>query len=304
MMMRIVLMMSLTILTASLDTSDYQDEEQPSFLPRPTNVSFNRGETATLVCGIHNIGTRTVIWRRASDPNPLTIGGEVYVGATRYSAQSNPQENEWKLLIHDVRPSDAGVYECQISSRKKLIHHVLLRVDVLGKSRSENKISKDPKNAVQPTGIFMSGSKFVEKGDIIHLICNSSGIDSSPDSLDWFKDGIKISPDGVRQIKMDKFYVPSTRTLVSVLDIEHSQMDDAGTYVCRSSNLSITSIRVHVLNAGSSNVRRGTWATDKANVGPHQQHNSAIQMLDQYNTLIFGILLYLVLRTFESLNLV
>lgn len=94
----------------------------------------------------------------------------------------------------------------------------------------------------------MSGSKFVEKDDPIHLVCNSSGVLDAPDNLDWFKDGVKITPDGLRQIKIDKFHVPATRTLVSVLQIRHSKMDDAGTYVCRSSDLSTTSIKVHVLN--------------------------------------------------------
>ncbi|CAG5128811.1 unnamed protein product, partial [Candidula unifasciata] len=108
---------------------DNSDEELPFFIPRPTNVSFNRGDTAILVCGIENLGTKTVIWRRASDPNPLTIGSHVYVGDPRYSAKASPENKEWRLIIEDVRTTDAGVYECQISSRAKLIQHVLLRVN-------------------------------------------------------------------------------------------------------------------------------------------------------------------------------
>lgn len=97
-------------------------------------------------------------------------------------------------------------------------------------------------------GISVSGTKFVEKGDRIHLVCNSTGVLDPPDNLDWFKDGVKLTPDGLRQIKIDKFHVRATRTLVSVLEIRHSKMDDAGTYVCRSSDLAITSTKVHVLN--------------------------------------------------------
>ncbi|XP_012946902.1 kin of IRRE-like protein 2 [Aplysia californica] len=109
--------------------------------------------------------------------------------------------------------------------------------------------------------ISVSGTKYVEKGDPIHLVCNSTGTVDPPENLDWFKDGIKLSPDGERQLKIDKFHVRTTRTLVSVLDIMHSRMDDAGTYVCRSSNLAITSTKVHVLNGLTKNVRR-TSATD------------------------------------------
>lgn len=96
--------------------------------------------------------------------------------------------------------------------------------------------------------IFMSGTKFVEKGDSIHLICNASGQNYPPEDLDWFKDGVKITADGIRQITVDKFRVQSTKTLVSVLDKKYSDMGDAGTYVCRSSNMGVTSMKVHVLN--------------------------------------------------------
>ena len=38
----------------------------------------------------------------------------------------------------------------------------------------------------------------------------------------------------------------------SSLDIPHSTMEDAGTYVCRGSHLAIASTKVHVLNSGNS----------------------------------------------------
>ncbi|CAL1528011.1 unnamed protein product, partial [Lymnaea stagnalis] len=248
----IFLLHCLTItMTATRVDYDYQDDEQPAFLPRPTNVSFNRGETAVLVCGIENIGPRTVIWRRASDPNPLTIGSDVYVGASRYSADNRPDDKEWRLVIHDVRDTDAGVYECQISSKRKLIQHVLLRVLAGTPRPDKDKYLKQEQNSpviIQEPGIFMSGSKFVEKGDPIHLSCNTTGQAEAPEDLDWFKDGIKLTPDGLQQIKIEKFHVHATRTLVSTIVVKHSRMEDAGTYVCRSSNLSMTSTKVHVLN--------------------------------------------------------
>ncbi|KAK7011962.1 lachesin [Biomphalaria glabrata] len=211
-----------------------------------------------------------VIWRRASDPNPLTIGSDVYVGASRYAARNSPDDKEWRLIIYDVRDSDAGVYECQISSKKKLIYHVLLRVEDgatrATPEREDDKYLKQDHNVpdlVKSPDIFISGTTFVEKGDPIYLACNASGHLGPPEDLDWFKDGQKLSPDGIRQVKINKFKVPASRTLVSNVAIKHSRMEDAGTYVCRSSNLVMTSLKVHVLNAGSINVRRGTSATDK-----------------------------------------
>ena len=70
-----------------------------------------------------------VIWRRSSDPNPLTIGEDVYVSDSRYKASERPAEKEWILTIADVQIADAGVYECQVSSKTKLIFHILLHVN-------------------------------------------------------------------------------------------------------------------------------------------------------------------------------
>ncbi|XP_035826608.1 zwei Ig domain protein zig-8-like, partial [Aplysia californica] len=207
-------LLSLVMAVAYVDY-DSSDDDQPSFLPRPSNVSFNRGETAVLVCGIENLGTKTVSWRRASDPNPLTIGEDVYVGDERYSAHGVEEAKEWRLLIRDLKTEDAGVYECQVSSRTKLINHILLRVNV----------KLEPVIPRHNPAISVSGTKYVEKGDPIHLVCNSTGTVDPPENLDWFKDGIKLSPDGERQLKIDKFHVRTTRTLVSVLDIMHSRMD-------------------------------------------------------------------------------
>ncbi|KAK3790334.1 hypothetical protein RRG08_062567 [Elysia crispata] len=240
------------------------NEISPSFLPRPSVLRFYRGDTAVLVCGVDNLGTKTVTWRRSSDPNPLTIGEDVYVGDSRYSASKRPAEKEWILAIADVQIADAGVYECQISSKTKLIFHILLHVNDTENPQRKNYVNfkKDRVPPVKNPGISLAGTKFVEKGDPIHLVCNSTGRMSSPHNLDWFKDGVKLLPSGLRKIKIDKFHVPHSLTLVSVLDIRHSQMEDAGTYVCRSSDLSIISTKVHVLNAGSTNVRR-TSATDE-----------------------------------------
>ncbi|XP_050402225.2 zwei Ig domain protein zig-8 isoform X2 [Patella vulgata] len=228
---------------------EHQSFSMPYFLNRPNNVTFHRGDTAVLRCAIENIGTKTVIWRRTSDPNPITIGELQFISDPRIALQKLPERKEFNLLIKDVQPKDGGVYECQVSARKKLTKLILLRVN--------------SKPLPAAPSIFVSGTQFVEKGDSIHLVCNSSGIDNPPDNLDWFKDGIKISPDAHQKITLEKYKFTATKTLVSVLVLKHSQMADAGTYVCRSSNLDTTSVKVHILNAGSPNVKRGTSTVEE-----------------------------------------
>ncbi|XP_071103721.1 zwei Ig domain protein zig-8-like isoform X2 [Haliotis cracherodii] len=231
----------------------------PYFNPRPNNLTYYRGDTAILQCSIQHLGTKTVIWRRASDPNPVTIGEQVYVGNPRYSLQQLKEKGEWNLVIKNVVPEDSGVYECQVSSRKKIIWHILLRVNAsTNPQRVNSEYFKNGRDKPQSTvpAIFVSGTTFVEKGDPIHIVCNATGSVNPPQDLDWFKDGIKITPDAHQKITIEKFQSLPTKTIVSVLQLKHSNMNDAGTYVCRSSNLDITSIKVHVLNAGSLNVKR------------------------------------------------
>ena len=50
---------------------------------------------------------------------PITIGEEQFVELDRFHLNHVPHRDEWNLLIKNVQPFDAGVYECQISSKQK-----------------------------------------------------------------------------------------------------------------------------------------------------------------------------------------
>ena len=88
----------------------------------------------------------------------------------------------------------------------------------------------------------------MEKGDRIVLQCNATGEYYPPDEMDWFRNGARLSSQRHRGLRIQKQYSISKRTFTSVLVIERASMLDDGTYVCRSSNMQITSTKVHVLN--------------------------------------------------------
>ena len=48
----------------------------------------------------------------------MTIGLFTFVGDTRVSVDYNQRTNEWSLIIQDVKPSDEGTYQCQISTKQ------------------------------------------------------------------------------------------------------------------------------------------------------------------------------------------
>lgn len=262
----------------------------PRFHPSPTNVTFHRGETAILHCLIENLGTKTVMWRKASDPHPWTIGTYTYVKDSSVSVSHVENSNEWNLLIKQVQKRHGGVYVCQVSTRDRISRQVLLRVN-------DNPVKEDTKPSIQ-----VSGTSYIEKGDPIHLVCNTTGSEYPPQDLDWFKDGNKISTDTLKKIYINKYHIHDTKTLTSTLEITHSKMSDAGEYVCRSSNLEITSIKVHVLNAGTSSVKRGensqdVGSTDLSGTSAQGTNSSGCMVFHSYHAVIlctalfFGILM-------------
>ncbi|XP_071091286.1 lachesin-like isoform X2 [Haliotis cracherodii] len=220
--------------------------KSPVFAPTPDNYTYEAGKLARLKCEVQNLGKKRVGWRRASAPNPLTIGTMTFVEDDRISVEHPPSTGQWNLMIKRVEIEDAGVYECQVASTARhLRKHVLLVV-------------KEPKIRENEHNIQITGEEFVEQGKKIYLICNATGKEHSPDDLDWFKNGNKLTTEFARKIYIRKFVSLTTKTIVSILEIKNAKLSDAGMYVCRTSDLQITSRRINVLKTNKENVKRGT----------------------------------------------
>ncbi|XP_070204912.1 opioid-binding protein/cell adhesion molecule-like isoform X2 [Littorina saxatilis] len=210
---------------------------QPRFLESQVNYTYKEGELARLECILEGLGTKNVIWRRSSDPNPLTIGKKRYVDDTRVMVEHTPLGKDWHLLIRQVRLDDEGQYECQVASMDKALR------------RYVNLIVK-PGDKV-PTGtpeIHIEGDTYVEKNSVIRLVCNATGEEHPPDDIDWFLNGQKLLSDFAYQISIEKRMSLTEKTIYSILEIKNANMKDAGIYVCRTSDLQIASARVDVLN--------------------------------------------------------
>lgn len=75
-----------------------------------------------------------VTWRKKSEAHPLTIGLFTFVGDTRITVDYNQRTNEWSLIIQDVKPSDEGIYQCQISTKQDNLNTYDVRLNVKSKS--------------------------------------------------------------------------------------------------------------------------------------------------------------------------
>ncbi|XP_076443545.1 zwei Ig domain protein zig-8-like isoform X2 [Babylonia areolata] len=259
----------------------------PSFLPTPANVTFLSGEEAVLPCAIQNRGTRTVVWRRASDPNPLTIGEDTFVGDKRFVVRHRLHSLEWNLHIQRATPEDSGVYECHVITKSRDVRQlVLLHVDEI-----QYVPAHQPAIHISGPHYVEDGSHFVEKSNTLTLTCSATGFDYPPDDLDWFKDGLKLTNNG--RLHLSKDVSLSEKTIVSTLQVSRAVMSDAGTYVCRASDMQVTSAKVNILNTESINSKRDS--SNHSNAGPYGGHSSCVGALHvNVVSLMASLLVYVI----------
>ena len=99
-----------------------------------------------------------------------------------------------------------------------------------------------------PSDINISGQFHIDKGQTIKLRCNATGEATPPDAIDWFKDGTKLQTNHLKQVFIKKQYSYTAKTITSELRIKNAQMQDTGTYTCRTTDLQVTSVNVNILN--------------------------------------------------------
>ncbi|ESP05604.1 hypothetical protein LOTGIDRAFT_102200 [Lottia gigantea] len=207
---------------------DYDDGPIPRFKPTRNNYTYFVGELAVLECVVDNLGDKKVVWRKGS--KLITVGSNTFVEDARIQIEHPARSNQWNLLIKQVQFKDAGVYECQISSK---VRHLRYYVTLLVKGKN----------------IQISGARFVNRGERIILTCNATGREHPPDDLDWFRNGDKLSTNFAQKIYIRKKVNLGLKTIFSRLEIRDAKLLDAGSYVCRTSDLQVTSTRINVLNS-------------------------------------------------------
>ncbi|XP_064608369.1 zwei Ig domain protein zig-8-like isoform X2 [Liolophura sinensis] len=236
----------LHLITISSGEEDMNQPLLPQITDTETEVTVNKGKTAKLKCTVINQGTKTVIWKRVDEPNPLTIGTFPYVADTRISTTHNKYKNIWTLHINRVQLSDAGRYECQVSTKDHVFKH--FRLLVTDEEIEEEEVPR----------VVLTGKKYVEIGQPIELICNATGEEEPPQDLDWFHNGDKINSVSGSGVEITKYKSLELKSIISKLLIEKAKMTDKGDYICRVGHKDddAASILLFVLNAATNNVKR------------------------------------------------
>lgn len=214
----------------------------PSFRETPSNYTYTEGSRAVLYCSVQNLGARTVIWRKTTDTNPLTVGKMTYAPDERYQIYNIPEKGEWNLFIKNIQHNDSGIYECQISTKEKYIRK-LIRVIVIDRPYADR-------------AIVINGPQTIKKGKMLVLSCNATGGKSAPDDLDWIKDGRKLISDKAGKINITKHISYLTMTIISNLTITKVVSDDAGTYECRTTDEMVKKVNIEVTGEASDKDKR------------------------------------------------
>lgn len=98
------------------------------------------------------------------------------------------------------------------------------------------------------SAIRITGQTYINKNEKLVLVCKSSSDSYPPAELDWFMNGHKIVTNPDKGIKIINSVSLRSRTIWSKLSIEHAQMNHGGTYICRTSNLLVTNVKVNILS--------------------------------------------------------
>ncbi|CAL1541270.1 unnamed protein product, partial [Lymnaea stagnalis] len=192
-----------------------------------------------------------VVWRRLEGDRILTIGTMTWSVDNNVSMDHSRKAGHvttWNLMLRHVTPEDAGVYECQVTSRAGHVHHV--KLNVVGAFLTLQwslAVSHLQRWSYGSLTISITGKRYVDQGERIHLVCNASGGPRVPEEIDWFKGGDKIDSK-YGHVHIGKFQSMADRSFISELTIQHSSLTDTGDYICRSSTEDIANLKVTVLH--------------------------------------------------------
>lgn len=188
-----------------------------------TIVVAQIGGTATLPCVVRKFNTGVVSWIRKLDYQLLTVGLTTYKADDRFIVEHVRHLQNWGLLIKHVQPSDAGLYECQVSTHPPTSIFVELKVT---EASAE---------------ILGAPDLHLRAGSSLRLVCTLRQSTEPPSYVFWYHEKRMINYDPGVQVIADRSS--------SVLLLQDADKSHNGNYTCSPSNAIPASINVHVLNA-------------------------------------------------------
>ncbi|KAK7084334.1 hypothetical protein SK128_005625 [Halocaridina rubra] len=134
----------------------------------------------------------------------------------------------WDLEIHDVSANDAGLYECQVNTRPKISHQLLLNVH-----QGSTVISGPPEI-------------YLETGSMLILTCAITAPPLPSGPVAWMH-GDRVLDVKIHRGEVTLYETQDGPQLTSVLEISNVSSSDTGNYTCRPQGLPVAMVSVYVL---------------------------------------------------------
>ncbi|XP_030760195.1 protein amalgam-like [Sitophilus oryzae] len=190
-----------------------------------STVIAQMGGTAKLPCIIRKFNNIVVSWIRKNDSPPtiLTVGLGTYIADERFLVEHARHLQNWGLVIKHVQISDAGLYECQVSTHPTTSIFIELKV-----TEAVAEISGAP-------------DLHIRAGSRLRIVCRLRHSTEPPSYVFWYHDH--------RMINHDVGVVVTADRSTSILLVEDVDPTFSGNYTCYPSNATPAYVNVHVLNS-------------------------------------------------------
>ncbi|XP_042210969.1 lachesin-like [Homarus americanus] len=187
-----------------------------------TKVFAQVGGEATFTCFTHHLSDEMVTWMKRDDDQLLTVGQTVYAAETRFSATHSHHSKAWELWVKDVQLSDAGHYECQLTTHPPVTFSFTLKV-----TQAEAVVSG-------------TSEVHIEEGSKLALECHVRHAVAPPVYIFWYHNSTMVN---YGQHALEVHHHNYTSSLV-VMRVRPS---DAGTYTCEPHLATPANVTVHVV---------------------------------------------------------
>uniref|UniRef100_A0A8C4IM08 Neural cell adhesion molecule L1-like protein n=2 Tax=Dicentrarchus labrax TaxID=13489 RepID=A0A8C4IM08_DICLA len=172
-------------------------EEPPKWQTEPPQSQLNvSGSDVHIKCAVSGKPSPVITWRRNA-------------GLFRDDSQKNSRVLDDTLIIHNARPEDSAVYQCDASNSHGSL---LANINIMIMNMAPRILTRDH----QEYAVVLGGD----------IIMNCSVFSSPPPSISWAKDETPVTTEGGR------FAILQDRSF----QIIRAEKNDSGNYVCVASN--------------------------------------------------------------------
>ncbi|XP_066958509.1 uncharacterized protein [Macrobrachium rosenbergii] len=193
------------------------------------NLTGELGGSVFLPCTTHHSMERQVSWVRRRDWHILTSGTLAYTKEERFSVHHPEGSTDWTLVIKYIELSDAGTYECQVSTGNGILSR-LVELTI-----------------VEPRAVIPGNGEYhIDVGSTITLDCFIHQSLVAPQYIFWYHNSRMINYDRERggvNVQIDTG--PHVR---SRLTVTRATPADSGNYTCAAANSKPAYTTVYITN--------------------------------------------------------